>query len=117
MKQFKTLVALVMCIAMLFTACPVLAAGYTAGTYTAEATGNNGPVKVSVTVTADAITDVVVTEHIETAGLSDKPIADIPAAIHAGVDSIFFSQKGKTSPLPTHTVNCYEKALAILLSE
>ena len=81
MKQFKTLVALVMCIAMLFTAIPALAASYTAGTYTAEATGNNGPVKVSVTVSADAILEVVVTEHIETPGLSDKPISDIPAAI------------------------------------
>lgn len=81
MKQFKSLAALVMCMIMLFTACPVLAAGYTAGTYTAEATGNNGPVKVSVTVSADAILEVVVTEHVETPGLSDKPISDIPAAI------------------------------------
>lgn len=81
MKQFKSLAALVMCMIMLFTACPVLAAGYTAGTYTAEATGNNGPVKVAVTVSADAILEVVVTEHVETPGLSDKPIADIPAAI------------------------------------
>ena len=81
MKQFKSLVALVLSIMMLLTACPVLAAGYTAGTYTAEATGNNGPVKVAVTVSADAILEVVVTEHVETPGLSDKPISDIPAAI------------------------------------
>ena len=79
MKQFKTLVALVLCVAMMLTACPVMA--MTAGTYTAEANGNNGPVKVSVTVDADKIVDVTVVEHIETAGLSDKPIADIPAAI------------------------------------
>ena len=79
MKNFKTLVALVLCIAMMLTACPVMA--MTAGTYTAEANGNNGPVKVSVTVDADKIVDVTVVEHIETAGLSDKPIADIPAAI------------------------------------
>lgn len=49
--------------------------------------------------------------------MGDSLSADIPAAVSAGVDSIFFSQKGKTSPLPTHTVNCYEKALAIMLSE
>ncbi|MBR6787157.1 MAG: FAD-dependent oxidoreductase [Clostridia bacterium] len=79
MKNFKTLVALVLCIAMMLTACPVMA--MTAGTYTAEANGNNGPVKVSVTVDADKIVDVTVVEHIETPGLSDKPIADIPAAI------------------------------------
>ena len=36
---------------------------------------------VSVTFSADAITDVTVVEHSETAGLSDRPIAEIPAAI------------------------------------
>ena len=32
-------------------------------------------------ISADAITDVTVVEHSETAGLSDRPIAEIPAAI------------------------------------
>lgn len=36
---------------------------------------------VSVTFSADAITDVTVVEHSETAGLSDRPIAEIPAVI------------------------------------
>ena len=79
MKHLKTLVAFVLCAVMVLSACPVLA--MTAGTYTAEAMGNNAMVKVSVTVDADKIVDVEVIEHAETPGLSDKPIADIPAAI------------------------------------
>ncbi len=55
---------------------------YTAGTYTGvSANGRNGEVKVSVTVSGDAITEVKVTEHEETQGLSDPAINDIPAAI------------------------------------
>ncbi len=79
MKNIKSLLALVLCLAMVLSICPAMA--YTAGTYTAEANGAIGPVKVSVTVSADAITEVKVVEHTETAGLSDKPIAEIPDAI------------------------------------
>ena len=57
------------------------------------------------------------TDKTKAVMMGDSLSADIPAAINAGVDSIFFSLKGKTSPLPTYTVNCYEKALAILLAE
>ena len=81
MKHMKTLLALALCAALSLTCSLSLAAGYTAGTYTAEATGNNGPVKVSVTVSEDAITAIEVTEHAETPGLSDPAINDIPAAI------------------------------------
>jgi len=79
MKNIKTLLALVLCLAMVLSICPAMA--YTAGTYTSEAMGNNAMVKVSVVVDADKIVDVKVIEHAETPGLSDKPIADIPAAI------------------------------------
>lgn len=81
MKQIKIMLALTLCLAMALMGSFALAAGYTAGTYTAEAAGNNGPVKVSVTVTADAITEVVVTDHAETVGLSDAPIKNIPEEI------------------------------------
>ena len=54
---------------------------YTAGTYEASAAGMNGDVKVSVTVDANNITAVEVTEHQETPGISDPAISDIPAAI------------------------------------
>ena len=81
MKQIKILLAVTLCLALALTGSLAMAAGYTAGTYTAEAAGNNGPVKVSVTVTADAITEIAVTEHAETAGLSDAPIKNIPSEI------------------------------------
>lgn len=60
------------------------AAGYTAGTYTAQAEGNNGPVTVEVVVDDDSILSVKVTEHSETEGLSDPAIERIPAAITEG---------------------------------
>lgn len=81
MKQMKMLLALVLCLALTLTGSFALAANYTAGTYTASEQGNNGPVTVSVTVSDEAITEIVVTDHAETPGLSDKPIAEIPAAI------------------------------------
>ena len=71
---------------------PVEEGAYKAGTYEASADGRNGPVKVSVTFTADAIESVQVTEHTETAGISDPAINDIPTAIvtyqSLGVDAI-----------------------------
>ena len=75
----KLTAALLVFLMMVMTGAMALA--YTEGTYTATAQGNNGPVTVSVTFSADAITDVTVVEHSETVGLSDRPIAEIPAAI------------------------------------
>ncbi|MEG1858461.1 MAG: FAD-dependent oxidoreductase, partial [Pseudoflavonifractor sp.] len=89
MKRNKG-IALVLSLAMMLSlaACgkgeakPTEAPGiYTAGTYTAEAAGMNGPVKVSVTVSAAAITEVKVTEHAETPGLGDKAIDPMIAKI------------------------------------
>lgn len=86
----KIALALLVCLLLVMTSAMALA--YTEGTYTAQALGNNGPVTVSVTFSADAITEVAVTEHAETAGLSDRPIEEIPAAIvehqSLGVDTI-----------------------------
>ena len=64
-------------------AVPAMAASYTAGTYTAEAQGHNGPVTVSVTFSGTEITAVEVVSHKETQGISDRPIKDIPEAIVA----------------------------------
>ncbi|MCR4707247.1 MAG: FMN-binding protein, partial [Clostridiales bacterium] len=52
--------------ALLLIASVSLAEKYTAGTYSAEANGNNGPVTVEVTVTDDEIVSVEVTSHSET---------------------------------------------------
>ncbi len=57
---------------------------YNPGVYEAAAKGNNGDVRVEVTVDLNSITDVKIAEHGETAGISDKAISDIPAAIVAG---------------------------------
>lgn len=60
------------------------AQSYTAGVYTAQANGNNGPVTVEVEVSDAEILSVKVIEHAETAGLSDTPIERIPAKIVEG---------------------------------
>ena len=62
---------------------PKAALHFTAGTYTAEAQGNNGPVKVELTVSADAITAVKVTEQAETPSIAGPALERIPAAIVA----------------------------------
>ena len=54
---------------------------FKAGTYTGSAAGKNGDVKVEVTLSSDKITDVKVTEHQETEGISDPAIEQVPAAI------------------------------------
>ena len=58
---------------------------YVAGTYEASADGRNGPVKVSVTFTADAIEEVKIVEHAESNGISDPAISGIPEAILTAV--------------------------------
>lgn len=83
MKRF---LSLLLCVTLLATmaAMPALAESlYTAGTYTAAARGNNGDVTVEVTFSDSAITEVVVTAHEETPGLSDPAISGIPEAIKA----------------------------------
>lgn len=64
------------------TASSQLAAGaYTPGVYTAQADGNNGPIEVSVTFSADSIVSVVVDKHEETPGISEPAIERIPSSI------------------------------------
>lgn len=74
------------------TAAPAKDGGYTPGTYTASAQGNNGPVELSVTFSEDAITEITIGTHGETQGLSDPAFEKIPAAIvqyqSLGVDTI-----------------------------
>ena len=60
--------------------------------YLGEAQGNNGPIKVKVTVEDGAITGVEIVEHCETEGVADEAIANLPAMIleaqSVDVDSI-----------------------------
>ena len=54
------------------------------------------------------------TDKSQAVMMGDSLSADIPAANNAGVDSIYFSLKGKTSDMATYTVFTHEEALAIL---
>lgn len=55
------------------------------------------------------------TDKSQAVMMGDSLSADIPAAVNAGVDSIFFSLKGKTSDVATYTVFNHEEALRILM--
>lgn len=93
MKRTITFILSLLLVISLLTGCatgtpkaepsPAKSAGalYKAGTYSAAAQGNNGPVTVSVTFDDNAITNVTVDSHEETAGLSDPAIEGIPAAV------------------------------------
>ena len=70
----KKVLAGMLALAMCLSACtpksdPEETGLFKAGTYTAEAQGMNGAVKVEVVFTADRIETVTVTDHAETAGI------------------------------------------------
>lgn len=75
---------LMLVLTLLLTLCFVGAFAMTDGVYEAEGQGNNGPVKVAVTVEGDAIKSVEIVEHAETPGVCDLAIERIPAAIVEG---------------------------------
>ena len=54
---------------------------YTPGTYTAAIAGQNGPVKVEVTTSADKILSVKIVDQKETEGIGSKAGAALPAEI------------------------------------
>ena len=54
---------------------------FKAGTYTGVATGHNGELKVSVTVDENSIIEVKVVEHVESNGIADAALTNVPAAI------------------------------------
>lgn len=93
MKKFLALMLVVLMVVSLAgcaadaqnqTEAPVADAKYSAGTYTGVGKGNNGDITVEVTLTDSEISEIVIKEHKETAGLADAPLRDIPAAIIAG---------------------------------
>ena len=57
------------------------------------------------------------TDKSQAVMMGDSLTADIQAAVNAGVDSIFFSPKGKESEVPTYTVRTHAEALTILMEE
>ena len=80
----KKSLAMLMTLLFVLLGTTAWAQSYTAGVYTAQANGNNGPGTVEVEVSDAEILSVKVTEHAETAGLSDTPIERIPAKIVEG---------------------------------
>lgn len=62
------------------------------GTYTAEAQGHGGPVKVAVTFDKSKITDIKIVQQSETAGLGDKALDQVKGAILSnqslGIDAV-----------------------------
>ena len=80
----KKSLAMLMTLLFVLLGTTAWAQSYTAGVYTAQANGNNGQVTVEVEVSDAEILSVKVTEHAETAGLSDTPIERIPAKIVEG---------------------------------
>lgn len=65
---------------------------YTPGTYTGTADGRGGLMTVEVTVSDSAIESIKVTDHVETVGISELPMEQIPKDIiqyqSLGVDMI-----------------------------
>lgn len=60
---------------------PAAAAIYTAGTYEGKGAGRNGDITVSVTLSDTAIEKIEITDHMESPGISDAAVENIPAAI------------------------------------
>ena len=71
----------VLATSVLLAAVSTGAYAYTPGTYTAAIAGQNGPVKVEVTTSADKILSVKIVDQKETEGIGSKAVAALPAEI------------------------------------
>ena len=91
----KKLLSVLLALSMM-TGAAALADGYTAGTYTGKADGRNGEITVDVTFSENAITDITVTEHQETAGIADAAINDLPGEIVASQSLAVDAKSGAT---------------------
>lgn len=107
----KKLVCLLLSV-MLVATC-ACAFAYEAGTYTASAKGNNGDVTVSVTFSADAITEIVIGDNLETESLAATLFERIPKAIVEGqtlaVDTITGATNSSNAVL-TAVADCVAQA-------
>lgn len=66
---------------VLLAAVSASAYAYTPGTYTAAIAGQNGPVKVEVTTSADKTLSVKIIDQKETEGIGSKAVAALPSEI------------------------------------
>ncbi|HCX65576.1 MAG TPA: hypothetical protein DHN33_10240 [Eubacteriaceae bacterium] len=95
MKVKKSCFLILLCIAAVlgFAGCQEASEqSYKAGTYTAEASGKNGPIEVEVVFSESEIESVEVISHKETEGIFEEPVEKIPKNIveqqSLAVDSI-----------------------------
>ena len=79
---------------------------FTPGTYTGEGQGIRSTIKVEVTFSEDAITDIKVVEHGETRNIADAALEAIPAAVLDSqslavdaVSSVTFTSRGVLSAI------------------
>lgn len=89
----KRLLAGFLAVLMVLVGCVAAGAeGMTPGTYTAEAEGFHGTIKLEVTVDAEAITGIEVVEHSETAGIGEAALPVLVESVlehqTTGVDSV-----------------------------
>lgn len=88
----KKRIALFFVTVLLLIAVAVNAMAYTPGTYEGTGLGNNGEIRVSVTLDESRITEIQVLEHAETQGIGDHAlnvlIPEIVANQSLGVDTI-----------------------------
>ena len=75
------LMELVLALCVLMSLACGASAAMTAGTYSATVSGMHGPMTVQVTVSEDRIESVEVTENVETPGLIDWPMREIPQEV------------------------------------
>ena len=62
--------------------CSCFVNAFAEGSFTGTAEGHNGPISVSVSLDAqDAIASIEVTNHLETVGISDRAIGELPQRI------------------------------------
>lgn len=86
---------------------------FTPGTFTGEAQGNNGPIKVEVTFTKDAIENIKVVSHTETAGVGDAAFDKIPNKIIDGQTLAVDAVSGATivsDAIVAAVTSCIEQA-------
>ncbi|MBF7097655.1 flavocytochrome c [Alkalibacter mobilis] len=83
----KKIIALILLITLLFSIVGCQSTDsdadeiFTPGTYEGEGTGINGKIKLAVTVDESQIKTIDITEHNETAGVSDSAFEKLPAEI------------------------------------
>ena len=85
---------------------------YNAGTYSASATGFNGDVTVTITVSDDAITNVSITGPGETPGLGGAAVEELPAQIMAAQSANIDGRTGATI-----TSDAIKEALSAALAQ